>query len=313
MSSPTNHKPTLSIILVSYNTAAYIRRALESLFRETQLTDYEVIVVDNHSSDDSVKLLRQHFPQVNLIASDSNPGFAGGVRQGVAVARGDYLLLLNPDTVILNAAIDRLMHFAELYPEHGIWGGVTLNNDMSINTQHAWEMLNFKNLLFSALGLSKLFSSSCFFNSANYGCWQRDTIKEVDITSGCFFLTTRALWDKLDGLDPSFFMYAEEADYCLRAKALGHQPIVTPDATIIHHGGVSHSRFSGKLIKLLKGKVELINRHVTAWKRPIYKALLYLYVLNKHILYSLFKPKSEQRQEWRTVFAERHDWLQGYR
>lgn len=304
--------PTVSIILVSYNTVNYIRRALESLFRETQVVSYEVIVVDNHSSDDSVTFLRQHFPQVKLIASDSNPGFAGGVRCGVAQAKGDYLLLLNPDTVILNAAIDRLVHFAELYPENGIWGGVTLNNDFSINTQHAWEMLNFKNLLFSALGLSKLFKNSCFFNSANYGCWKRDTIKTVDITSGCFFLTSRELWDKLDGLDPSFFMYAEEADYCLRAKALGYQPIVTPDATIIHHGGVSHNRFSGKLIKLLKGKVELINRHVSSPKRPVYRGLLYLYVLNKYLLQTVFKPHSEQRQEWQIVFDARHDWLQGY-
>ncbi len=308
----TQTTPQLSIIMVSYNTAKYIRRALDSLYRETQLTYFEVIVVDNNSTDNSVALLRQQFPQVHLIASEQNPGFAGGVRQGVEQASGEYLLLLNPDTVILNAAVDRLMHFAELYPENGIWGGVTLNNDMSINTQHAWEMLNARNLLFSALGLSKLFKNSCFFNSANYGCWKRDSVKTVDITSGCFFLTTRALWDQLDGLDAGFFMYAEEADYCLRAKALGYQPIVTPDASIVHHGGVSHANFSGKLTKLLKGKVELINRHIKPAKRPLYRGLLWLYVLNKLALYTLFKPKSTQRQEWRTVFAQRHDWLKGY-
>ena len=107
-------------------------------------------------------------------------------------------------------------------------------------------------------------------------------------------------------------MYAEEADYCLRAINQGYQPIVTPEARLIHHGGVSHTRFSGKLIKLLTGKVELINRHVTQWKRPIYKFLLFLYVLNKHILHKLFKPGSEQSQEWRTVFEQRNNWLKGY-
>lgn len=303
----------ISVILVSYNTSSYTRRALESLFRETQLSTFEVIVVDNASSDDSVSMIRQFFPQVTLIESGENLGFAGGVQLGAAQAQGKYLLLLNPDTVIVNAAVDRLLRFAKQYPDSGIWSGVTLNNDMSLNTQHAWSKPNLRDLFYSAVGLSKLFSKTCFFNNANYGCWERDTIKDVDIVSGCFFLTTRELWDKLGGLDATFFMYAEEADYCLRAKALGHQPIVTPDARIIHHGGVSHSHFSGKQIKLLKGKVELVNRHVVAWQRPVYKALLYWYVLNKYLVHTLFKPKSAQRREWQTVFANRADWLQGYR
>ncbi|MEB4589563.1 glycosyltransferase family 2 protein [Candidatus Thiothrix sp. Deng01] len=305
--------PEISVILVSYNTVGYIRRALESLYRETQLATFEVIVVDNASSDNSAAMIRQFFPQATLIESGSNLGFAGGVQLGAKQAQGQYLLLLNPDTIILNAAVDRLLHFAKLCPDNGIWSGVTRNQDMSLNTQHAWARPSFPDLLFSALGLSKLFSNTCLFNHANYGCWKRDSVKEVDIVSGCFFLTSRALWDKLGGLDPSFFMYAEEADYCLRAKALGYQPIVTPDAQIVHHGGVSHSHFSGKLVKLLKGKVELINRHVSPAKRPAYRFLLYLYVLNKYLLHSLLKPRSEQRREWQAVFAQRADWLQGYR
>ncbi|MEZ5447983.1 MAG: glycosyltransferase family 2 protein [Thiolinea sp.] len=308
-----SEQPQLSIILVSYTTADYMQRALNAVYQETRASSFEVIVVDNASSDHSVALLREQFPEVILIESATNLGFAGGVCLGVAQARGDYLLLLNPDTLVLEQAIDRLMSFAQAHPDHGIWGGVTLNNDLSLNTQHAWARPSFADLLFSALGLSKAFQHSCLFNHANYGCWQRDSVKEVDILSGCFFLTTRQLWDELGGLDPQFFMYAEEADYCLRAISKGYQPIVTPDARLIHHGGVSHSRFSGKLIKLLKGKVELINRHVSRWKRPAYKFLLYLYVLNKHLLHRLLKSGSEQEREWRTVFEQRNDWLKGYR
>lgn len=304
--------PNLSIILVSYNTVAYITRALASVYQETLETSFEVIVVDNASTDDSVAVLRQQFPQIKLIESKQNLGFAGGVRLGVAQASGHYLLLLNPDTVILDNAIDKLVKFAQQYPNNGIWGGVTLNNDLSLNSQHAWEKPTFKNLLFSALGLSKTFNKSAFFNSANYGDWARDSIKEVDILSGCFFLTTRQLWDQLGGLDASFFMYAEEADYCLKAKALGYQPIVTPDARIIHHGGVSHSHFSGKMIKLLKGKVELIHRHIPAYKRPIYKALLSLYVWNKHIQHKFLKAGTEAQLEWQKVIEQRANWQQGY-
>lgn len=309
MSSNTT---TLSIILVSYNTAEHTRHALRAVYQDTKKTDFEVIVVDNASTDDSVSVLRAHFPDIQLIESQQNLGFAGGVCLGVAQAKGEYILLLNPDTEVLDGAIDKLMQFARQYNNNGIWGGITLNDDHTLDTQHAWSKPTFSTLLFSALGLSKAFSKSCFFNHANYGCWQRDSVKEVDILSGCFFLTQRKVWDELGGLDPQFFMYAEEADYCLRAAQKGYQPIVTPEAKLIHHGGVSHSRFSGKLVKLLKGKVELINRHVSSWKRPTYKFLLYLYVFNKHTLHKLFRPGSEQSREWRTVFEQRTDWLKGY-
>lgn len=304
--------PTLSIILVSYNTAEHTCHALNAVYQETQTTDFEIIVVDNASTDNSVTVLAEQFPAIKLLESPDNLGFAGGVCLGIEQAKGDYFLLLNPDTEVLDGAIDTLMEFAQQNPDNGIWGGITLNDDLSLDTQHAWSKPTFTTLLFSALGLSKLFNKSCFFNHANYGCWERDTVKEVDILSGCFFLTSRQVWERLGGLDPQFFMYAEEADYCLRAAQQGYQPIVTPDAKLIHHGGVSHTRFSGKLVKLLKGKVELINRHVVSWKRPTYKFLLYLYVLNKHIMHKLIKPGSEQSTEWQTVFEQRTDWLKGY-
>jgi len=307
-----NH-PELSIILVSYNTADYTVRALRAVFAETEATTFEVIVVDNQSGDNSVTLIREHFPQVRLIESGANLGFAGGVSIGIEASKGDYVLMLNPDTVVLEQAIDRLMAFAHRYPEHGIWGGVTLNNDLSLNTQHAWARPDFSSLLFSALGLSRLFVSSCFFNHVNYGCWDRQSVREVDIISGCFFLTRRSIWNELGGFDPAFFMYAEEADFCLRAIQAGYQPVVTPEARIIHHGGVSHHRFSGKQIKLLKGKVELINRHVPTWKKPVYRFLLYLYVLNKYLSHRLLKSGTEQAQEWNTVFEHRTNWLRGYR
>lgn len=299
--------------MVSYNTADYTRRAIASVFNETRSTNFELIVVDNASTDNSVALLSASFPDIKLFESADNLGFAGGVCLGVEEAQGEYLLLLNPDTIVQPGAIDKLLQFARKHPDNGIWGGVTLNNDLSINTQHAWSKPTFSSLLFSALGLSKAFSKSCFFNHANYGCWARDSIREVDILSGCFFLTSRKVWDQLGGLDPQFFMYAEEADYCLRAIKQGYQPIVTPDAQIIHHGGVSHTRFSGKLIKLLTGKVELINRHVSSGKRPVYKFLLYLYVLNKHMLHKWLKPDAEEAREWQIVFEQRTNWLKGYR
>ncbi|MCK5895967.1 MAG: glycosyltransferase family 2 protein [Cocleimonas sp.] len=312
----TTHKQ-LDIIIVSYNTAEYTKRAIESVYDETTDTNFNLIVVDNNSPDHSVRVIREHFPDVTLIESKTNLGFAGGVNLGVQAASSPYILLLNPDTIILDGAIDTLMHFSTQQPKAKIWGGITLNNDLSLNPNNARARLSFKTLLFSALGLSKIFRSSCFFNHDNYGCWDRKSIREVDVVTGCFFLTTRSLWQTLEGLDDTFFMYAEEADYCIRAISKGYQPIVTPKAQIIHHGGVSEANFSGKMIKLLKGKAELINKHVPSWKQPILKKLLLMHVINKVLSYNvqvlLKRDKKDSLTEWRVIFKQRHIWLKGYR
>jgi len=307
----------LDIVLVSYNTAEYTKRAIESVYAETHDTDCKIIMVDNDSKDNSVDIIQNSFPNIEIIQTGKNLGFAAGVNIGVKASDSDYVLLLNPDTVILDGAIDKLMAFAKKTPQAGIWGGITLNNDLSLNPNNARARLSFKTLLFSALGLSKVFNNSCFFNHDNYGCWDRTSDRKVDVITGCFFLTTRSLWKALEGLDDTFFMYAEEADYCIRAIAMGHQPIVTPDARIIHHGGVSEANFSGKMIKLLKGKAELINKHAKPWMQPILKKLLLMHVMNKVLSYNVLvllkRDKKSLLTEWRTIFQQRHAWLKGYR
>lgn len=306
----------VDIILVSYNTAEYTVRAIESVFEQTKHTDVNLIVVDNASSDDSVARIRSTFPDISLIETGANLGFAGGVNVGAKAGSAEYVLLLNPDTVILDGAIDKLVNFAKQHPKSGVWGGVTLNNDLSLNPNNARARIDFRTLLFSALGLSKLFKSSCFFNHDNYGCWDRKSERDVDVITGCFFLTPRALWEELEGLDETFFMYAEEADYCIRAIKQGYQPRVTPDARIIHHGGVSEVNLSGKMIKLLKGKSHFIKKHEPQWKQPVFKGLLLLHVFNKYASSSLLafvkKDKRPLSNEWRTIFQERQNWLAGY-
>jgi GT2 family glycosyltransferase len=273
-------------------------------------------VVDNDSQDGSANAIEQEFPQLTLIRTGSNLGFSGGVNLGAKQFQSNYLLLLNPDTVILEGAIDNLFAFAQQKPNNGIWGGVTFNNDMTLNTHNAWSKPTTLTLFFSALGLSKTFSKSCFFNKANYGCWQRDTEHEIDMLQGCFFLTQRRLWEQLGGLDETFFMYGEESDYCLKAIQQGYRPIVTPTAKIIHHGGASEVNLSGKMIKLLKGKIELVNRHSSTWEKPLHRTLLLFYVVNKTITSRLFSfirtEKKAQATEWKNILMERKSWLKGW-
>jgi len=306
----------VDIILVSYNTAEYTVRAIESVFEQTDATDINLIVVDNNSSDNSVALIRNKFPDVQLIETGANLGFAGGVNVGAKAGHAEYILLLNPDTVILDGAIDKLVSFANKHPKSGVWGGVTLNNDLSLNPNNARARISFKTLLFSATGLSKVFRNSCFFNYDNYGCWDRLSERDVDVITGCFFLTPRHLWELLGGLDQTFFMYAEEADYCIRAINSGYQPRVTPEARIIHHGGVSEVNLSGKMIKLLKGKAHFIKKHEPSWKQSVYKGLLLAHVFNKYVSSGiaayLKKDTKLVHEEWKKIFKQRQSWLAGY-
>jgi len=309
-------KPQLDIIMVSYNTAELTIRAIRSVYEQTKDTDFRLMVLDNNSHDNSANMIAAEFPDLTLIRSTTNTGFSGGNNMAAKQSNADHILLLNPDTVVLDHAIDKLYQFSLNKPSHGIWGGVTLHNDLTINSHNAWSRPSTLTLLFSALGISKVFSSSCFFNKANYGCWKRDSEREVDMIQGCFLLSKRELWEELGGLDETFFMYGEESDFCLKAINLGYQPIITPNARIIHHGGASEPTFSGKMIKLLKGKVELVNRHSKPWEKPLHKALLMLYVSNKLLtakLLSRLKPnKKDQAQEWSKVMQDKTTWLKGW-
>lgn len=311
----SSSKSQLDIIVVSYNTRELTLRSLKSIYNETKRTSFNLIVVDNNSHDGSADAIEKNFPQLTLIRSNRNLGFSAGVNLGAKNTCCDHLLLLNPDTVILNGAIDKLYSFALKKPNNGIWGGVTLNEDKSLNTHNAWRKPSTQSLFFNAFGLNEVFSTSGFFNKANYGSWKRDTVHEIDMLQGSFFLTKRSLWEQLGGLDEVFFMYGEECDFCLKAKKLGYQPIITPSAKIIHHGGASETSISDKTIKLLKSKVELINKHTTKWKRPIHKSLLILYVINKTIvtqLSSLIDKKSTLGKEWNYIFKNRKVWLKGW-
>jgi len=261
--------PKLSIIIISYNTAEMTLDCLRSVAAETKVS-HEVIVLDNASPDHSADAIAKAYPDVVLMAESDNHGFAKG--NNIAIrekARGDYVLLLNPDTVVLDGAIDKLMAFAEAQPDAKIWGGRTLYGDRSLNATNCWRQMTLWSLTSQVLGLSSLFRKSGLFNPEGYGAWQRDSEREVDIVTGCFLLMKKDFWEALQGFDPTFVMYGEEADLCLRARALGARPRITPEAEIIHYVGASETAHARKLIRVITPKTTPPRRTLPAWQRPI--------------------------------------------
>lgn len=306
----------LSIVVISYNTKKETLECLHSIFRETKETPFEVIVLDNASTDGSALAIQEGFKdQLHLITSEINLGFAGGNNTAMKYAKGDYLLLLNPDTVVLDGAIDKLVAFAESMPDAGIWGGRTLWGDKSLNPASCWMKQTIWSLTSQMLGLSSIFRKSTLFNPEGIGGWDRNGIKKVEIVSGCFFLIKHDLWKKLNGFHPDFFMYGEEADLCLRAKQFGAQPVVSSNATIIHYGGASEKIQAEKIIRLLKAKGLLIHRHFPSHKKTLGIILLASWPLTRFLAHSVIsllrrKVSSDRGKMWRTVWSRRKEWLQ---
>ena len=304
----------VSILVISYNTREDTLACLRSVFDQTDNADFELIVLDNQSTDGSADAIESEFgDRVHLIRSEENLGFARGNNEAARVATGDYLLLLNPDTVILDHAIDRIISFAGHRPGARIWGGRTVHEDGSLNPTSSWHRMTLWNLFMQDLGLTRLFRGSSLFNQEGIGGWDRSTEREVDIVTGCFLLIRRRFWEELGGFDSDYFMYGEEADLCLRARKLGARPRVTPEATIIHHGGRSEKIRADKFVRLFKSKVMLIRKHFSPISRGIGKALFVLYPFNRWLQHAVLcglgrKDSREQARNWREVWQRRNEW-----
>jgi GT2 family glycosyltransferase len=307
----------VTIIVVSYNTREMTLACLNSVIEQTHSVRYEIIVVDNCSTDGSAEAIRSAYPAVKLIQPGQNLGFACANNLAARSSKAKRLLLLNPDTLILDGAIDRLIDFAEETPNLGIWGGRTVFADGRLNPHSCWRQMTIWSIFCSLVGLS-LFRNSAIFYSDGYGGWPRDTVRSVDIVTGCFFLVDRDLWQRLSGFDPVFFMYAEEADLCLRAAKLGARPTVTPTATIVHYGGASEKNRTDKTIKMLAGKVTLMRRHWSPEKFMVGRLLLLLQALTRWGAISTAASllnRSEWRRRadvWRGVWRARDRWSNGW-
>lgn len=310
-------KMKLSIIVVSYNTRQMTLDCLNSVFTQTSGFDFEVIVFENASVDGSAEAIEEQFPNVVLIKSKENIGFARGNNEAIKQASGDLVLLLNPDTVVLDEAINRLIEFSDEHKAAGIWGGRTLFGDHSLNANSCFRFMSVWNQFCRASGLASVFSKSGFFNAEEYGGWNRDTVRQVDVVCGCFLLISRAAWDHLGGFDLRFFMYAEEADLCARAaKSLGYKPMITPKATIIHYGGASESIRSDKMVRLLAAKAEFMEVHWGWWRRLLGKLCLRGWVVSRIAALSVLRWRSNHYENnllgWKNILSRTNEWINGY-
>ncbi len=308
----------LTVIVVSYNTRALTLACLRTLLAATHAARVHVVVYDNASSDGSAEAVAAEFPQVELIAGPENLGFARANNIVAAAARTEWLLLLNPDTEVHEGAIDALLAFSQARPEAGITGGRTVFPDGSLNIASCWMRITPWSAFCMATGLTAAFRGSALFNPEGMGSWARDSEREVDIVVGCFLMIRKALWDELGGFDLKYFMYGEEANLCLRARALGYRPAITPEAQIMHLVGAASGGGLRKRLLLAKGRATLIRDHWAAALVPLGIAMMWFWAglrLGGSAAKAALRrsPAAQQaRDDWREIWRQRRDWLAGY-
>lgn len=315
--STAGPNPKLSVLMVNWNTRDMTIACLRSLLRETTKLSFEVILVDNGSHDGSAEAVCAEFPAVTVLAEQANHGFAAANNLAASKARGEYLLLLNTDTLVRDNAVERLVDFAEANPANRIWGGRTLFEDGALNPTSVWGSITPWSAISHALGLSTAFSHVELFNPEGFGGWPRNNVRQVDIVSGCFFLIKRKFWSQLRGFDHAFFMYGEEADLCARARQLGASPIMTPDAVITHYGGASAAKFADKIVHVFAARIGLIDRQLSGVGKLVAQYATIMGVLSRALGYRilLLFPRngasSSIAREWISAWRRRDEWRWG--
>ena len=259
----------VSVVIVSWNACDLLRDCLKSIFDQTSQINFEVIVVDNSSSDASVEMVRHEFPQVKLVAEEVNHGFAGANNVGIIQSRGRYVLLLNPDTVILDDAIGRSLNWIVSHPDVAVLGCQVFENETTIQ-QTCFAHPGLFNLLLDLTGITSRFGNSRVLGRSVLGGWDRQTERDVPVVSGMFMLIPRKAIDEVGLMDEQFFVYSEEADLCRRFWNAGWRCVFSPVAKIIHRdgGGKSTSQVSVKMyVQLQKSNQLYIKKHcgIVGW------------------------------------------------
>ncbi len=232
----------LSVVILCWNDLNVISDCIQSIIAGTHSTEYEIIVSDNGSSDGSSEFIRKNFPPCRVVENGKNLRFALGNNVGIKASCGEYVLILNPDTIIHDGSLDRLIQFADRHPEAGAFGCRVLNPDGSYQIS-ARPFPTIRGEWIAATFLRPLAYLANYFVSDTYTGWNGDTEREVDWQSGCCVMFRGDLLKQLGGFDEQFFYYYEEVDLCKRVRMAGRPILFTPNATITHLGGQSTRRF----------------------------------------------------------------------
>lgn len=231
----------LSIIIVNWNTCQITCNCLESIIANTKSLSYEIILVDNGSSDNSIETIRSRFSKVTLIENSKNRGLSRANNQGIRIAKGRYVLFLNSDTIICENAVGKTVEYADCHPDVGIISCKVYENNRIVRPT-CFRFPTVIDIFSSVFGLNKLFKYNRVFGRSRMLWWDRNSERQVDVTGGMFMLVRREAIDEVGLMDEVFFLLFEETDWCRRFANYGWKRVFWPGVSIIHKHGGSQSR-----------------------------------------------------------------------
>lgn len=276
----------VSVIIVNYNTKHLLENCLNSLLEKTREIIFEIIVVDNASSDGSSEMMQLKFPLIKLVESKENLGFGKANNLGSKYASGNFLFLLNTDTLLLNNAMKILFDFMsnESNVDVGACGGNLFNEDLTPNFSYSINFPTLKSIFSYRSRLPFLQNNENFNNTGE--------AKDVSIIIGADFFVRKKIYDKIGGFDPSFFMYVEDGELCYRIKRLNYRIVSVPMAKIIHLQGKSSSN-SFKLQMEFMGYLIYFKKHYSSLTLKMYKLIEIFFAFLRIIFFTITINKSK--------------------
>jgi GT2 family glycosyltransferase len=265
----------LSVIIVNYNVRHFLEQALGSVRRAMRGLAGEVWVVDNNSVDDSVRMVRERFPEVRLIANRDNPGFAVANNQAIRESGGEYVLLLNPDTLVEEDTFHKCLVFMDAHPEAGALGCKLIDGSGKFLPESKRGFPSPWVAFCKTFGLSALFPRSARFNGYHLGHLSADQTWPVDVLAGCFMFIRRSALDKAGLLDEAFFMYGEDIDLSYRIRQAGYLNYYFPDTQIIHYKGESTKKGSLNYVRTFyQAMIIFTRKHFSGKKAGLFVRML---------------------------------------
>ncbi len=234
----------LSVIIVNYNVEYFLEQCLYSVRKAMQHVDGEVFVVDNNSTDGSNRMVQRKFPEVHLVENKENLGFSKANNQGIRMSEGEYVLLLNPDTVVEDDTFSSIVQFMDDHPDAGALGVKMVDGAGNFLPESKRGLPTPGTAFYKITGISKLFPKSKRFNKYHLGFLDENETHEVEILAGAFMLLRKTVLDEIGLLDETFFMYGEDIDLSYRVIKAGYKNYYFPKTRIIHYKGESTKKSS---------------------------------------------------------------------
>jgi GT2 family glycosyltransferase len=285
----------LSVIIVNYNVMHFLEQSIIAVNKATTNINAEIFVVDNNSPDDSVKMVRENFPDIHLIHNTKNVGFSRANNQAIEISKGEYVLLLNPDTVVEEDTFEKCIEFMDTHPDGGGLGVKMIDGNGKFLPESKRGLPTPAVSFYKIFGLSMLFPKSKIFAKYHLGYLEEDETNEIEVLSGAFMWMRKSVLEDVGYLDEDFFMYGEDIDLSYRITQAGHKNYYLPQVKIIHYKGESTKKGNINYVFVFYNAMIIFSKKHFAKKAKTFSFFINIAIYIRAFLAILFRFTSKIR------------------